>query len=98
MKTKIFYVYNDPGHAWVKVKLSFLKKINIQDKISYYSYLRGDYAYLEEDCDASLLLEALKNSGTSITWREHSSNKRSKIRNYEPFSTTKIDWEACRAL
>ena len=46
-----FTVYSDPGHAWVKVPRDLLKTLGIESDISPYSYMRGEFAYLEEDCD-----------------------------------------------
>jgi hypothetical protein len=46
--------YDDPGHGWLRVKISELKNLGIAGKVSGYSYMRGNYASLEEDCDASL--------------------------------------------
>ena len=42
MKTRQFNVYSDPGHAWVKVSRKLLVKLGIADKITLYSYQRGD--------------------------------------------------------
>ncbi len=47
--------YADPGHGWGKVKVNVLRELEIEDKISGCSFLRGPWAYLEEDCDLSLL-------------------------------------------
>jgi hypothetical protein len=41
----------DPGHGWLEVTKSELKRLGIERKISTYSYQNGGYAYLEEDCD-----------------------------------------------
>jgi len=77
-------VYADPGHAWAKVKKSTLAKLGIADKITTYSYMRGDYAYLEEDCDLSTLVSALRAAGVPFEFKEHVARfKQSKIRNYD---------------
>jgi len=77
-------VYADPGHAWAKVKKSTLAKLGIADKITTYSYMRGDYAYLEEDCDLSTLVSALRAAGVPFEFNEHVARfKQSKIRNYD---------------
>lgn len=78
---KVAY-YSDPSHGWVKVSKKLLKKLGIADKISTYSYMRGDYAYLEEDCDASLFHAAMKNHGKTIEYVEKTTNRSSKIRSY----------------
>ncbi len=46
-----FIFHEDPGHGWLEVPLSLIKELNIQNKISIYSYKDRDKAYLEEDCD-----------------------------------------------
>jgi len=78
-----FQMYSDPGHGWIKVKKSLLIKLGIADKISTYSYMRKDDAYLEEDRDASLLISALKAKGKTFEYKESVSNKSSKIRSYD---------------
>lgn len=79
-------VYCDPGHAWAKVRKSVLTNLGIADKVSSYSYQRGDYAFLEEDCDLSLLVQALRDHGTKLCFVEKRTNKQSRIRNYERYS------------
>jgi hypothetical protein len=49
----------DPGHGWLVVPISELRELNIIDKISSYSYRKNDIAYLEEDCDAAIYIEAV---------------------------------------
>ena len=45
--------YDDPGHGWLKVSKKDLNKLGIADKISGCSFVRGEYVYLEEDCDCT---------------------------------------------
>ena len=81
--------YADPGHGWGKVKISKLKDLGILDKISSYSYTRGDYAYLEEDCDLHIFCRAMRAKGKTVTFRAYHSNKSSRIRNYQSFTQGK---------
>lgn len=81
---KTFTFYNDGGHGWVKVSKALLKELGIADKVSTYSYQRGENAYLEEDCDASLLVNALKERGIEPKFTDKYSD-RSKIRGYENY-------------
>jgi len=53
------YFWNDPGHGWLQVEVSDLKLLGIDKKISGYSYKKSGKAYLEEDCDAGVYLNAL---------------------------------------
>mgnify|MGYP006883109353 CR=1 FL=1 len=85
MKTKTLHYYADPAHGWIKVPLKLLKELDIAKEISAFSYSRGDYAYLEEDRDASLLHEALKSKGITPKYKEFHINKSSKIRNYNSY-------------
>lgn len=87
MKHKTINVYTDPGHGWAKVSRATLKRLGLEEKISSYSYQRNDQVYLEEDCDLSLYISALKDQGFSITFREHvCRERRSKIRSYDQYS------------
>ena len=81
-------VYNDPGHGWVAIKRSVLIKLGIEHKVSYYSYQRGQTVYLEEDCDASLLISAARDAGTTLEFTDKYTNKRSPIRSYDQFKPT----------
>ena len=43
-----------------------LEEYGISEKISGYSYREGDNVWLEEDCDAPKLINALKERGIEI--------------------------------
>lgn len=86
---KIVY-YTDPGHGWFAVKHSTLKTLGIFNLLSTYSYTKGKTAYLEEDCDASLLFKALHLNGIEYTTVEKHCNKRSPIRSYMAFNPVRI--------
>ena len=78
--------YSDPGHGWGAVKRHVLTDLGIADKITRFSYQKGDTVYLEEDCDLPTLTTALSLRGI---WIEHVSkhtDRRSPIRSYENFS------------
>ena len=49
-----------PGHGWYKVSRKDLFKMDILDKISSFSYQKGDWVYLEEDCDATIFFDKYK--------------------------------------
>lgn len=51
---------SDSGHAWLQVSIDEVNILGIAGKISEYSYINGETVYLEEDCDAGLFIEALK--------------------------------------
>ncbi len=79
-------VFADPGHAWARFPKSKLVSLGIADKISTYSYMNGSNAFLEEDCDLSVLLVALRARGyTDIKFNESHTDKQSKIRSYNTY-------------
>lgn len=80
-----FPFYTDPGHGWLKVPISLLRELGIESRITRYSYRRGDHAYLEEDCDAMTFIKAMEARGRKVEFDEHSSNRESVIRGYEPW-------------
>jgi hypothetical protein len=68
------YTYiTDPGHGWISVPLEDIKKLGIADKISSYSYMTQTTAYLEEDCDASIFLDAegIDINSIPMTYSDH---------------------------
>lgn len=85
MKTRTLHTYTDPGHGWTKAPRKLLKELGIERDISIYSYQRGEFVYLEEDCDAGKLFGALRLSGIEPKQIFHTADKRSKIRGYASF-------------
>ena len=51
---------SDAGHEWLAVKLSYVVSLGIKDKISSYSYVKGNTVYLEGDCDAAEFFNAYR--------------------------------------
>lgn len=82
MRIKIITVYADSGHAWAKVSKKELIKLGIESEISGFSYQNNSHAFLEEDSDLSIYIEALKLKGIEYKFKENYSTKRSKIRSY----------------
>jgi len=92
---KKFNLYIDPGHAWLRVPLSELHRLSLLSKISSYSFINNEWVYLEEDQDAALYLERLKQEGFNPfdTWgcvNEIISDTPSQIRNYKHFDYISI--------
>jgi hypothetical protein len=83
MKMKYTF-YNDPGHGWMKVPVKRLIELGIDQQISPYSYLSetGKFAYLEEDLDAGVFINAAKESGEDVTWSNRYADRSSRIRTY----------------
>ena len=86
MKTLKLKYQCDPGHGWLSVKRQLLADLGILAKISTYSYQRGKSVYLEEDCDASILLTELRRRGIPFELSESHIDKRHPIRSYEHFN------------
>lgn len=80
-----FNLYSDPGHGWLKVPKKLIKKLNLQEEISIFSYIRGDHVYLEEDSDLAKFMNAMKKAGKTVEFREYHANKSSRIRNYRMY-------------
>lgn len=86
-KKKKYDFYEDSGHGWLKVKKKELKRLGISNKISGFSYMRGDYAYLEEDDDLSTFYKAKVSKGEKpAPANVHITDKKSKIRGYYSYS------------
>jgi hypothetical protein len=77
--------YEDPEHGWLAVPLGLLDYLGILDQVSRYSYMRGKFAHLEEDCDCSLFWAAAQRAGLKFQVRTRRTNNRSRIRNYCQF-------------
>ena len=78
-------VFADPGHAWARFPKDKLVTLGIADKISTFSYQNGTNAFLEEDCDLSTLIGALRERGYEVKFNESHTNRQSKIRSYSPY-------------
>ena len=89
LKTMVLDYYQDPGHGWVKIGLDKLAALGIAEDISHYSYMRNGYAYLEEDCDLSLLYKACDMADIVLKLRPHNCDNSSKIRNYDQYNYKK---------
>ena len=86
MKTFTIIVYNDPSHAWGKVKRKVLDNLGIAKEVSSYSYQYKDNVYLEEDADLSLVCRHLLfNTDVQIKFVEKYTNRDSRIRSYERY-------------
>ena len=77
--------YADPGHGWGAVKRKVLDQLGIADKITAFSYQKGQTVYLEEDCDLSTLVTALALKGETVQYKEKHTNKYSPIRSYNRY-------------
>ena len=75
--------YTDPSHGWLEVPIELLQELNISNKISRCSYIdhTETNVYLEEDCDAPVLLKAFKEKyNESLEFDEVHTNDESFVR------------------
>jgi len=84
---KSFQVISDAAHGWVKVPVTELERLKIQDKISGFSYLKKGFAFLEEDADAQVFINARVAEGNPVKLKEINRGNCAKIRNYPGYST-----------
>jgi hypothetical protein len=85
-KELTYNYYSDPGHGWLEVKLDELVELGIKNKISHYSYIRGDAVFLEEDCDMSTYMNAMESKGLTIKLSYiNEREKESFIRRLRPY-------------
>jgi hypothetical protein len=74
----------DPGHGWLEVPRAELKRLGIEQLISPYSYQKGEFAYLEEDCDYTVFeIEKQNRKEQFKVVRDY--QEVTPIRNYESF-------------
>jgi len=84
--------YSDPGHGWLAVPKEHLQQLGITNKITGYSYQKGKTAYLEEDCDATTLFNAIKerignpNLAFQDIYQKTIHKTYSPIRNYDHYT------------
>ena len=86
MKNFAINYFTDPSHGWAACKLDTLHALGIADKISHYSYKRGQTAYLEEDCDFTVLLDALTRAGIEYQITTKHTDSRHPIRSYSTYT------------
>jgi hypothetical protein len=90
--TRKLTFHTDPGHGWLQVDRADLDALDIAHKISRYSYERGPWVYLEEDCDAALFMNAAKTAGWVLNMTEknepHNDSPVRSFERYQPRVTT----------
>lgn len=86
MKT-LYEVISDAGHAWIKVSREELQRLGIEDRITPYSYQRGQWCYLEEDVDAATFMVAKFEANQPVKFRVRNSEY-SRVRRYNGFASS----------
>ena len=90
----VFKYIQDPGHGWLEVPRNLLAKLGIEYDISQFSYIDRSRAYLEEDCDMSLFLQAYKDQVGEFELTEIHINSDSFIRGLLRYPMTRPEVEA----
>lgn len=88
----VLTMHEDPGHGWLEVPITLLKALGITKDVSTYSYVRGDNAYLEEDCDYAVFMRAIQkaNNWDVDIKEEVVRNGDSPIRGYNHYNSAAI--------
>ena len=81
MQDLILYMHQDGGHAWLKVSKDTFNRTNLTMRsISCFSYHDNKNYYLEEDVDATLYLNNLKDQNINYSFIEVDDGDYSLIR------------------
>lgn len=88
MNNKLYVFHTDPGHGWLAVRMREIEALGLINKISGYSYVKGSTVYLEEDCDASLFINAYETIFGKKPAYRHSYLNRTPIRYYDHYSNS----------
>jgi hypothetical protein len=83
---KKYVFHTDPGHGWLAVKMAELHRLGIAGQITRFSYMRGQTAYLEEDCDLTTFIKAKIAAKEGYQIDERSTNRLSPVRSYMSYS------------
>ena len=85
-----FYFYTDPAHGWLDVPRSLLHELGIAERVSSYSYQRGNSVFLEEDCDYSLFRRAMMQAGREFTTADIHTDQDSFIRSLPRYEAEQL--------
>lgn len=83
---KTFKYHNDPGHGWLAVKLDLLDELDLIEKISTYSYIKGKTAYLEEDLDCTTFVREYRKRFGDFQEQSLYYDGRCPVRGYNSYS------------
>jgi hypothetical protein len=77
--------YSDAQHGWLRVPHKMLAKLGIAAQITPFSYMRTEYAYLEEDHDMTTFMLAMDRAGKKVEFVNRNTDRVSRIRNYPSY-------------
>ena len=90
MTHKTYKLHTDPGHGWLAVRRKELVELDIADKITPYSYIKGETVYLEEDCDLATFFNAYRaKHGVDPKYTE-SFREKTFVRNCERYTPSAV--------
>jgi hypothetical protein len=78
---------HDVAHGWLQVPMKLIRRLNIADKISVFSYKAGGYAFLEEDCDWTIFHRAMEANGLTYSVEPEIVDGESIVRSYDSFTS-----------
>ena len=90
MEDLVITYHHDPAHGWMEVKRELLTTLGIPHLISSYSYQKGDRVFLEEDCDAPVLIRLLGELGIRYTTIERHTDADHWIRGLDRYTFTAV--------
>ena len=61
--SQVLTFVSDPGYGWLAVPLTDVAALGVETKISPYSFIDGRFAYLEENEDYAVYMDALAARG-----------------------------------
>ena len=94
----IYEYHTDPSHGWLRVSYLELVRLGIEDKISDCSYMRGTFAYLEEDCDAAVFIDAMCKINEAYKVDCKHTDDDSKVRSMYPYGKRQDILDRCRNM
>ena len=70
MKDKTYNFHSDSSHGYLEVDVKELHELGIYDEITCFSYYKDGKAYLEEDHDAQIFIDAWKKENDVYDYSE----------------------------
>ena len=86
---RTYTIYEDSGHAWVRVRTIELFALQIARDITPFSYIRGQYAYLEEDFDLTKFFNAYHAVKGHDPKHRTVVSRSSRVREYDSYTPEK---------
>jgi hypothetical protein len=77
----------DSAHGWALVTRDELAELGIADEISPYSYQRGPWVALEEDCDLGRYMLAQEARGVIVTLRNEYQDGEAYVRRWQRYQS-----------